>query len=58
MENYKHVFHIDLPDVSIYLSNIKPYYREMEKGFQRVFSIIEENNIESISLPLVYSGLL
>jgi hypothetical protein len=58
MENYKHVFHMALPDVSIYSSDIKVYYREIEKGFRTVFSIIEENNIESISLPLVYSGLL
>lgn len=57
MENYKHVFHIALPDVSIYSSDIKLYYREMDKGFQSVFSIIEANNIESISLPLVYSDI-
>ena len=57
MENYQHVIHMALPDVKLFASDIKLFYREIEKGFRDVFSIINENNIESIALPLVYSGL-
>ena len=56
MENYQHVIHMALPDVKLFASDIKLFYREIEKGFRDVFSIINENNIESIALPLVYSG--
>ena len=58
MKNIHQVFHIALPDVSLYKKEIKQYYLILERLFKNVLLMAEQYNAESVALPLIYSSML
>ena len=58
MENFKKVFHAVLSDHMELINDSKQFFSCIEKLAFEIFNQAEESEVETIALPLIYSGIL